>query len=172
MRAPMIAASVLMVLLSVERALADEPLLLVVVEAAPAAAAEIRARIARTLSRPVVSLLDESAPRATESISVALSTDGRTARLCYRTRHGVQFRDATAPANDRQPSWVAQPAAELVQAARRASWASLPQEILDPFADSATPPSPIPSEVIDPWERHQAERPPEPASLLGRPRPR
>ena len=172
MRSPALAVLVALHALPPALAHADDAPLLVVVEASPHAAAAIREQIGRTLSRPVVSLLDEAAPRAIESISVAVSSDGRSARLCYRTTHGAEFRDAAAPAGAREPSWVAEVAVQLLRESRRAGWVLVPTEILDPFGDVATQATRIPTEVIDPWERNRGAAAREPASLLGRPRPR
>lgn len=151
----------------------DRPLL-VVVEASPRDAEAIRGRIGEALARRVVSLLDDDATHAAESVSVAVGRDGRHARVCYRGRYETRFREVSAPADARGPSWVALAAVALVQEARALSWSATP-EILDPFAEDeprALLPLRLPTDVLDPWERQAPDPRAEPATGLGVPRPR
>ena len=152
---------------------AEEPLL-VVVEAGPRQADAIRSRIGEAISRPVVSLLDESASYASATVSVAVAQDGRLARLCYRDRYGMRMHDVTAPSGAREPSWIVLAVVALLRDAQAMAWAA-PAEIIDPFTDDRARGLArvrIPTEVIDPWERRPSPHRDERGRSLGRPRPR
>ncbi len=134
---------------------ASDPPILVVVEASPDEAADIRRLIGEALGRRVVSLMDEEASRAPATVSVALADSGRRARLCYRDEAGVTLKDARAPGDTGDARWIGDGVVALLQDVRATRW-RMPDEILDPFANEPSPMlagNEIPAEVIDPWER-------------------
>ena len=131
------------------RAMAQNDAVVVIVESAnDGIRADAIRRALRQAGVSAMSLTDERAAAVSDVLTVAVSANGRTATVQFRTRRRLEVRFLRTQRPDARGRWLTAPLAGLVRATRAAG-ARTNAEVLDPW--SSEPREVSITEVVDPW---------------------